>query len=263
MIFDGKRQEHPEVHKLRTKSRKFRDLRLSTKLIIAYLFLTVIPMSLLGFISYRQYTHSIEEQNGEYLPKLLQYAGANIDNYMNELAALPEQLSSSDTVMSILRRESYQSQADLNKDRFTVNSYLARTYLEGGNPDVLGVFILSKNRLFQSTRLPYSDFDWEKMQIPYGQDLDLRGQAKVVLPGDIGLAFENNEPYLLILKQLNDMDNQKTLGTMFVAVRLSFISIASCSIWSGPAGPYYGFRRRLGRSSMTRIAAGSAQPIRR
>lgn len=237
MIFNDKRRVNPEARAGAGKSGNkgngwlrrlwpFDELKLSTKLIVAYLLLTVIPMSLLGYFSYQQYTKSIEEQNGEYLPKLLQQAGLTIDGRIEELSALPERLASSEAVMSILRKESYQSKADYNRDQFTVNSYLARIYLEGGNPDVLGVFVLSNNRLFASARLPYTGFDAESAKIPYGQNLDLGEQTKILLPGDIGLVFEEEEPYVLLLRQLNDTENQRVLGTMLIAVDLSFIENA-------------------------------------
>lgn len=211
------------ISKLKHRIR-LRGFRLSAKLMITYVLLTVIPMWLLGYVSYRQYTKSIEEQIGEYMPRFLVQANANIKKHMDELSSLPELLFNSDDMIAILRRDSYRSRADLNRDQFEMNSYLARTYLNGNNPDVIGVFLLSKNRLFQSTKLSYSGLDWHQAFTSYGQDLKLRTNVKVILPREIGLRFIDNVPYVLIMKQIEDVDNRKNLGTMFIAVRLSFIS---------------------------------------
>ncbi|WP_028608879.1 cache domain-containing sensor histidine kinase [Paenibacillus harenae] len=202
---------------------RFRHYRLSTKLIVTYMLLTVIPMFLLGYISYSQYTKSIEEQIGEYMPKFLVQANTNIQKQMEELTTLPDSLFNSGDIIAILRKDSYQNHSDLNKDQFTMNSYLARTYINGNNTDVIGVFLLSKNRLFQSTKMSYSGLDWSSSPVPYGQDPDLRGKAKMILPSEIGMRFTNNVPYVLVMKQINDVDNRKNLGTMFIAVQLSFI----------------------------------------
>ena len=197
--------------------------RLSSKLIIVYSLLTVIPIPLLGAISYIQYTKSIEEQIGEYMPRFLNQANATIAKHMEEYAELPSLLFNSDTIISILRHDAYQSSSNYNQDQFMVNSYLARTYLESGNPDILGVFLISKNRLFYSARLGFKGLDGNAALIPYGNDLDLRGNAKVLLSNELPLTFDNGHPYLLIMKQVQDVDNRKSLGTMLVAVQLDFI----------------------------------------
>ncbi|WP_419872799.1 cache domain-containing sensor histidine kinase [Candidatus Pristimantibacillus sp. PTI5] len=197
--------------------------RLSSKLIIVYCLLTVIPISLLGAISYIQYTKSIEEQIGEYMPRFLNQANATIAKHMEEFSEVPSLLFNSDTIISILRHDAYQSSSNYNQEQFTVNSYLARTYLENGNPDVLGVFLISKNRLFYSTRIGFKGLNGNDALIPYGNDLELRGNAKVLLPNELSLTFDNGHPYLLIMKQVQDVDNRKSLGTMLVAVQLDFI----------------------------------------
>ncbi|MFB5269176.1 sensor histidine kinase [Paenibacillus enshidis] len=170
-----------------------------------------------------QYKKSIEEQIGEYMPRFLRQANANIEKQVEEVMALPKLLLNSESTLAILRKDSYQSRADQNKDRFTVNNYLARTYLNGMNEDVIGVFVLSKNRLFYSSKIKFTGLDWEKMLIPYGQDMDLRGKEKITLPNETKLRFEGGVPYVLFMKQIQDVDNRKDLGTMFIAVKLTFI----------------------------------------
>jgi two-component system, sensor histidine kinase YesM len=118
-------------------------------------------MSLLGFIAYSQYTNSIEEQVGEYIPKLLEQANENIENQLEEIRQLPDLLYNSSQVIGVLRKDAHQNQSLLRQDQFIVNSYLSRTYINGSNPDILGVFILSKNRIYESVKVPYSNFKLE------------------------------------------------------------------------------------------------------
>lgn len=207
----------------RGKSFRFRDFRLSIKLMIVYIVLTVIPISMLGVIVYQQYTSSIVEQIGEYMPKFLNQANIMIDQHIDQLTALPEQLFNSPEVVRILRKDSYQSNADLNNDKYVMNNYLSANYLQGSNEEVLGVFIVSKDRLFSASRTDYTGFGDSSPLIPYGQDFDLRGKAKMMLSTDFGFVFQDSEPYLIIMKQIGDVENRTDLGTMFIAVRLSFI----------------------------------------
>ncbi|ULT54952.1 sensor histidine kinase [Neobacillus drentensis] len=191
------------------------------KLIITYLLITVIPVSLIGYIGYNQYTKSIEEQVGEYIPRVLDQANERINDHISEFRELPDLLYNSDQVIEILRKDAYQNNSSLLRDKFLVNSYLTNTYINGGNSDILGVFILSKNRLFAASRLQYTGF--ESIALPFGQDLDLKGKQQIIFPNQITLKFKNNPPYILLLQQITDTENRMKLGTIFIAVDLTFV----------------------------------------
>lgn len=193
-----------------------------SKLIITYVLLTVIPMSFLGFIAYNQYSKSIEEQVGEYIPKILEQANENIDNQLRELKKLPDLLYNSSQVIGVLRKDSYQNRSALLQDEFLINSYLSRTYINGGNPDILGVFLLSKNRMFKSTKVPYSGIVLDNIIFPYNQDIDMEGREEILLPFQTSLQFADNRPFILFIRQLRDLDNRKNLGTVIIAVEISF-----------------------------------------
>lgn len=197
---------------------------------ITYLLLTVIPISLLGYIAYSQYTKSIEDQVGEYIPKLLEQANENINNQLNELKQLPDSIYNSSQVIEVLRKDAFQSKSNLLKDEFLVNSYLSRTYSNGGNADLLGVFILSKNRLFTSTKTSYTGFDMQTSPLPYGQDIELQGKEEIILPYQTNLTFKGDPPFILLMRQLRDYENQENLGTIFIAVELTFFERALKSL---------------------------------
>jgi two-component system sensor histidine kinase YesM len=207
-----------------SKWRKFKNYRLRTKLIVTYVLLTVIPMSLLGYIAYSQYTTSIEEQVGEYIPKLLEQANENIANQVRDIRRLPDLLYNSSQVIGVLRKDSHQNRSMLLQDQFTVNSYLSRTYINGGNSDILGVFLLSKNRVFQSVKVPYSNFDITSFSLPYGQNIELQGKEEmIILPHQTPLRFEGNPPFILVMRQLTDFENRTNLGSIFIAIDVTFL----------------------------------------
>lgn len=201
----------------------FNRSRFTTKLMVTYLLLTAIPIMILGYVSYVQYAKSVENQVGKYIPQLLDRSNINIDRQIQEYQNLLDLISNSDEVLSILRKESFQSQSQMLKDQFTVESNLINWYLSGNYKGVLGVFVVSKNRLFKATRFSYENFDYDPTQLPYGQDLDYRGEVQIFLPGDANLTFEKNIPYLLLVKQIKDLDNRINIGTIFLAVDLEFL----------------------------------------
>ncbi|RCW69803.1 two-component system sensor histidine kinase YesM [Saliterribacillus persicus] len=210
---------------------RLRNSRLMSKLMITYFLLTVIPISVLGFVAYNQYTKSIEKQVGEYIPKLLEQANININNQLNEYRSLPDSLYNANQVIEVLRKDSYQNNSNLFRDEFLVNNYLSKMYMNSGNNDILGVFILSKNRLFTSSKADYSGFQLENFPSTYGENLDLQGRTEFILPNQSDLAFQGDPPFILMMRELRDYENQETLGTIFVAIRLTFIEQAMESLY--------------------------------
>lgn len=202
-----------------------------TKLMVTYLLLTVIPLTLLGYIAYKQYTKSIEEQVGMYIPKLLEQASENIENKLADIKQLPNSLYNSSQVIEVLRKDIYQSKSNLLRDEFLVNSYLSRTYINGGNADILGVFLISKNRVFASAKTVYTGMDLNSIPIPYGQDPELKGEEQILLPHETSLQFKDKIPYILLMKQLRDYENQENLGIILIAVELSFFEGALNSLY--------------------------------
>ncbi|WP_239616301.1 cache domain-containing sensor histidine kinase [Cohnella mopanensis] len=207
----------------RMRGLHFRNYPIGYKLIVTYILLTAFPMMLLVYFSYIQYARSVEEQIGEYMPKFLYQANADIEKRIDELTTLPEMLFNSDSILGILRRSTYVKRSDLNKDQYNMNSYLARTYTNGRNADVLGVFVISNNRVFYSSKVGFKESNWSAGLSDYVQNVELGGKAKIILPGEMDLQFGSEAPYVFILKQIYDDDNRKSLGTMLIAVDLSFI----------------------------------------
>ncbi|OAS82571.1 MULTISPECIES: cache domain-containing sensor histidine kinase [Metabacillus] len=202
---------------------RLKNFQLKTKLIITYILLTVIPMAVLGYITYYQNTKAIEEQVGEYVPRLLNQANKNIENEINEIGNLPNLIYNSSDVMAVLRANPYKDQSSMLQDQFTVESFLSRTYLGSNNTNILGAFLLSTNGSFISTRVAYEGFDFNNTLLPYGEAHDLGGDTKILLPNEVNLTFEGDPSYMLVVKEIVDLDNRENLGTLFLAVKLTFI----------------------------------------
>ncbi|WP_419875451.1 cache domain-containing sensor histidine kinase [Candidatus Pristimantibacillus sp. PTI5] len=191
-----------------------KNYRLRSKLIITYILLTVVPISLLGYISYSQYTKSVESQIGEYVPKILDQANENLDKQMNELTSASELLYNSSQVLSILRKNNYPTRSEFLNDRFIMNSYLSSTYFTEKN-NLLGVFVwTTKQRLFSSTAVSYTGFEKEP---------EWSEEERIILQHETDLRFKGKPPFFLIVKPIQDVENRKTIGTISIAVKLSFI----------------------------------------
>jgi two-component system sensor histidine kinase YesM len=107
------------------KKHIFKNLRLRNKLIISYILLTVIPMSSLGYIAYNQYTKSIEEEVGGYLPRILEQATENINKEVQEMKQLPDLIYNSNQVLEVLKKDTFQNKSSILNDEFLINNYLS------------------------------------------------------------------------------------------------------------------------------------------
>jgi len=203
-------------------------VRLGPKLIVAYLLLTVIPMSLLGYLSYHQYTKSLKQQFAEYLPGYLSLASRNIEERLNEMLNMTDLIYSSNDIVKILRNKDSESKnrSEQLQDRFVVNGYLSRTYINGNQPDIIGVFITANGELFHSTRTGISNADLQLIR-NLSEDnhsfSEHHRNAVMILPGELDVHFDGEPPFLMIMKPIPDFDNRRNLGTMFIAVELSFM----------------------------------------
>lgn len=204
------------------KNKSINDLKLSNKLIITYVLLTVIPMAILGIIVYSQFSKSIERQVGEYVPQLLSQANQNIENEIRKLEDLPELIYSSGEVMEVLRDHRVQNKSSLLRGKYIVQNYLSSIYLTSNNSNILGAFLISNQRLFASTRTSYQGFGFDDGSFPYANDTIQVGNMDLLLSNQINLTFKDNPSYILLVKQITDFDNREHLGTLYLAVNVSF-----------------------------------------
>ena len=202
----------------------FQHFNLKTKLLLTYIIITIIPTALLGYISYSQYVASIEQQVGVYVPRLLNQANNNlekqIDRYYDEMG----QLYNNTVVMNLLRKTDYQNVSNMKQDKHQVDNYLSSTFMEGGREHVIGAFIVSKERLFEYSRVPYqSGFSTKEKIGLYGQSYNLQSEEQIFFPHETVIQFRKNKPYILLVKQIIDYENRKNLGTLYVAVDIKFM----------------------------------------
>lgn len=179
-------------------------------------------MAFLGFIAYYQYTKSIEEEVGEYIPRLVEQVNGNIENEIQKLETLPDLIYNSGDVMAILRDSQSKKKSALLHEEYIMKSYLTRTYLNSNSSHILGAFLVSKNRIFASASLPYDNFGFEDGSLPYADNLGLLGGMQLLLPNQTNLTFEGDPSYFMLVKPITDFDNRKNLGTLYIAIDVAF-----------------------------------------
>ncbi|GKU81901.1 sensor histidine kinase [Niallia sp. NCCP-28] len=196
---------------------------LKIKLIITYIILTAIPMAIIGYFTYIENTKAIEEQVGEYIPRLLNQANKNIENEISQLNDLSNAIYNSSDVMAILRTSPYKEKSAFLQDEYTVESFLSKTYLDSNKSEIIGAFLLTNNGNYISAKIPYTGFNMSKSIIPFGEMHDLSGASPLILPNKTNLRFEDHSPFILLVNEIDDMENRGSLGTLILAVKVAFI----------------------------------------
>ncbi|PKG24819.1 cache domain-containing sensor histidine kinase [Niallia nealsonii] len=196
---------------------------LKMKLIIIYIILTAIPMAIIGYFTYIENTKAIEEQVGEYIPRLLNQANQNIENEMDQLNDLSNAIYNSSDIMSILRTSPYKEKSAFLQDEYTVESFLSKTYLDSNKSGIMGAFLLTNNGNYISTKIPYTGFELSDSIVPFGEIHDLSGLSPLILPKQTDLVFEDHSPFILIVNKIEDVENRGSLGTLILAVKVTFI----------------------------------------
>jgi two-component system, sensor histidine kinase YesM len=207
----------------------FRHLPLMQKLLFSYTLLTIIPVSLLGFFIYATYMNAAEEQIGALVPQMLEQASQQIDRNVQDVTIMPERLYQSQQTIEILRADAFQSHAESMQQQYEMERYLSNSFLHSSSSDLLGVFVFSKNRIFAATTEDYRGFSKTEAAV-YGQSLELEKGSMLLLPHETNLVFNNGADYLLIGVPLQDRDNQTYLGTMFLALDVSFVDRITASM---------------------------------
>ncbi|HEO8420450.1 TPA: sensor histidine kinase [Yersinia enterocolitica] len=207
----------------RTHLFKLGQAPLKRKLIITYMIMTVIPMGILGYITYTQNTKAIEEQVGEYIPRLLNQANKNIENELNLLNDLPHAIYNSKEIMSILRSTPYKEKSAFLQEKYTVESFLSNNYLNSNHSDILAAFLITNNGNYISTKTPFKGMNFDDSILPFGEIHDLAGDTPIILPNKTNLTFEKDIPFILLVKELTDFENRESLGSLIIAVDVEFI----------------------------------------
>ncbi|WP_312098904.1 sensor histidine kinase [Niallia sp.] len=207
----------------RTHLFKLGQAPLKRKLIITYMIMTVIPLGILGYITYAQNTKAIEEQVGEYIPRLLNQANKNIENELTLLNDLPNAVYNSKEIMSILRSTPYKEKSAFLQEQYTVESFLANNYLNSNQSDILAAFLITNNGNYISTKTSFKGMNFDDAILPFGEIHDLAGETPIILPNKTKIAFEKDTPFILLVNELTDFENRESLGSLIFAVDVTFI----------------------------------------
>lgn len=90
---------------------RFNDMQMERKLLLVFLLLITLPLSFIGYISYTNYSHSIEEKTIVYSTKMLENMMVRVDDYIEDMIRISSiPAYQEDIKQNLLRSNRYYEQ---------------------------------------------------------------------------------------------------------------------------------------------------------
>lgn len=148
--------------------KRIKNSGISFKLLTSTALLIMCSVSLVSFLSYRQYTRDLEEQSANKVQQIINLVSLNIDTYLDDLFRLSQSPYYNSNVIDALDRKIDDSDLKTLDRTRTVEGFLDEMMIIPRN-DILRVFLLT-DTIYKSERMntaldtsiDYSSFQWYK-----------------------------------------------------------------------------------------------------
>lgn len=202
----------------------FNNLNLRRKLLITYLSMAIVPIMVIGVVSYLKYSTTITQQTREYANLVITQINKDVDTYIEKLERLTYTAYLNMDLQKIL--ESYhqlpfKEQLDM---RDSVNQYLSRINII--DPRIDGSYIYLENGGFfyeNSQGTVRNNYDFRREE---WYPLIASGQKKILLlPPHFERKYENffHGMNFTYIRALNNVYNGKYLGLILVDIDVKAI----------------------------------------
>lgn len=187
------------------------------KIILAFLVFVLLPIFILGYMSYRLSTGTLQETISNQIVQTLNVLDRNLMEAVDEVNHFSDYVVSSGDVHTFLASQEEESLIDLYHKRQAIASMMY------ANAEVQQFILynLDGERLYQSNdRLSWEETDWMVQEIK-----QQKGASVWLSPTSIPeYPFqEQNERFLIQGRIINDVNTLDPLGYMVLAVRLELL----------------------------------------
>jgi len=118
---------------------KLNNVKVLTKLFVAFILLSVLPLAILGYLSYTGAEETIEEQVGTFSKELTVQIANNINLKVQELEKATTGILANQEFMDIISKEDYSDEMQRFRDNTFINDLLMEKSIS--NKDVDGILI--------------------------------------------------------------------------------------------------------------------------
>lgn len=198
----------------------YKNLSIRNKLVLTLFAQIMIPLFLIGFLSYKNSESIIKENSINYSRDILNLIRLRLDDYMDNLTKISQDLLYEDKIYTALK-SSNDAGDPIQKYEYeeTVNSHLKMVVIS--RPEIRSICIFSNDG-----REYYQDDNTKEAgsvkDIPYG---DMLGKARRMGGKPyIYIVSENKKAKAIYLaRQINDRDRFRELGLLVIKVKTELL----------------------------------------
>ncbi len=200
--------------------RRWKNMRLVTRLIIMNITLISIPLVISSWISSIGYSDSIQNNAGQYQADVVREFTSNLDAYMNELVLLSILPYQSPEMMEYLEHDKQDQVIDRYEDRLLLERFVRRIRVNG-RVDIAGVALFTNHTHSSYVELPDSpgrfaeSGDRERL-LPVNTALSGKGYfvAPHAVLSDNGTVYQ----VFSMARKIRSLDDGQELGTLVIDV---------------------------------------------
>jgi two-component system, sensor histidine kinase YesM len=205
-------------------------LRFQQKMIIAFLLFILLPIIILGFVSYKISSTTLQQKISNQTVQTLKAVNRNIVASVSEVTAFSDYVISSGDIHSFLRTNDTTSIIDF------YNKQQAIAGIMHGNSQIDDFILYSKSGSathLKNTQIP--SFDTFQASPFYQQIAQVKGRS-VWLPPSENHPFNQDKRFVLTLgRAIKDIDTLNDLGYLILDVKLTLFDHIFTDIQEGTA----------------------------
>ncbi len=197
--------------------KSFRKISIKTKLVLLLTTQILIPLVLVGFLSYKNSEGIIKENSTDYSRDILHMIRLRLDDYLDNLIQISQDLLYEEKIYEVLKSSgNIQDPLRIYEIQNSVNSHLKMMVIS--RPEIRSICIYSNDgRMFyqdDNTREAgsRSDLPYEKM---FAQARKGNGKPSLYVVADENKRAKD----VYMIRQINDRDDFDELGLLIMHVR--------------------------------------------
>ncbi|NLO98789.1 MAG: methyl-accepting chemotaxis protein [Clostridiaceae bacterium] len=210
------------------KFKSIRSISIQKRLLSAFIILTIIPMTVVGFLSYKKSSDAIQNKINTYSVQLIEEISGNIKKDVEKIENIITELSLSNEIQE-LEKISEMSDADRMIATYHINDVLIKKFSNMNYIKGFGLKTSADDLIYYGEENLVFDDDYAKLAELYNE----AGTEFLLLP------HNNNENMFLLCKNFSSISSGKTIGTLLAIIDEAYFSGSYRDINIGDGGEIF------------------------
>lgn len=203
----------------------FRNTKFQVKLLITYFFIALMPLVILGWISYSVSSAKLEETIYVNTSQYIKQLSHNIDYYLKDMDKISILPFTDIEIQNILRKRQYRSDQELFEDITTMQQFFNNVKaLSGKNTEIL-VYSYQSKTTFKSSSFDSIKFNLDIESLSWIKIASAQGGASIIVPTHIQDYYTYpNSKVISVLREINDTETNDPIGLIIIDRNAEVIS---------------------------------------